>query len=201
MIRGNRESARQERQSSLPRYIPEVGGLYNWLPVERTHMAGSGAFRHLLGRRKECEELDRLLLRTRAGQSGVLVVSGEPGVGKSALLEYAMASASGFQVARAAGVESEMELPFAALQQLCGSMLGRLDRLPSPQRGALEVAFGLHSGDAPSRYLVGLAVSGHRTRLSCWAAWCTRRWTSQYATRLWPRREVIRSRCWSCHVE
>ena len=121
-------------------------------------MAGSGAFRQLLGRRKECEELDRLLLRTRAGQSGVLVVSGEPGVGKSALLGYAMASASGFQVARAAGVESEMELPFAALQQLCGSMLGRLDRLPSPQRGALEVAFGLRSGDAPSRYLVGLAV-------------------------------------------
>ena len=99
-------------------------------------MAGSGAFRQLLGRRKECEELDRLLLRTRAGQSGVLVVSGEPGVGKSALLGYAMASASGFQVARAAGVESEMELPFAALQQLCGSMLGRLDRLPSPQRGS-----------------------------------------------------------------
>jgi Enoyl-CoA hydratase/isomerase/AAA ATPase domain len=102
-------------------------------------MGESGVFGHLLGRRKECEELDRLLLRTRSGQSGVLVVSGEPGVGKSALLGYALGSASGFQVARAAGVQSEMELPFAALQQLCGSMLDRLDRLPSPQRGALEV--------------------------------------------------------------
>ena len=104
---------------------------------------------HLQGRQRECEELDRLLLRARGGQSGVLAVTGEPGVGKSALLGYAMASASGFHIARAAGVESEMELPFAALQQLCAPMLDRLDRLPSPQRGALEVAFGLSTGDAP----------------------------------------------------
>jgi hypothetical protein len=121
-------------------------------------MEDPGAVGNLLGRRRECEEIDRLLSRTRGGQSGVLVVSGEPGVGKSALLGYAIASASGFQLARASGVESEMELPYAALQQLCVPMLDRRDRLPSPQRGALEVAFGLTSGVAPSRFLVGLAV-------------------------------------------
>src|SRR5580700_10308375 len=112
----------------------------------------------LLGRQRECEEFDRLLLRARGGQSGVLAVSGEPGVGKSALLGYAMACASGFRIARAVGVESEMELPFAALQQLCAPMLDLLVYLPSPQSGALEVAFGLSEGAAPNQFLVGLAV-------------------------------------------
>jgi DNA-binding CsgD family transcriptional regulator len=88
----------------------------------------------------------------------VLVVSGEPGVGKTALLESALGSASGFRVARAVGVESEMELAFAALQQLCAPLLDRLDRLPAPQRDALGVAFGLRAGEAPDRFLVGLAV-------------------------------------------
>jgi DNA-binding CsgD family transcriptional regulator len=109
-------------------------------------------------RRSEREALDRLLEAVRGGQSQVLVVSGEPGVGKTALLESAISSASGFRVIRAVGVESEMELPFAALQQLCAPMLDRLERLPVPQQDALGVAFGLRAGEAPDRFLVGLAV-------------------------------------------
>jgi predicted ATPase len=112
----------------------------------------------LHGRRSEREALERLLEAVRGGQSRVLVVRGEPGVGKTALLQFAIGSASGFRVMRAIGVESEMELAFAALQQLCGPMLDRQDRLPAPQRDALEVAFGLRPGKAPDRFLVGLAV-------------------------------------------
>src|ERR1700745_578896 len=112
----------------------------------------------LQGRREEREVLDRLLEAVRGGQSRGLVVSGEPGVGKTALLQSAIRSASGFRVARAVGVESEMELAFAALQQLCAPMLDRLDRLPAPQREALGVAVGLRAGNAPDRFLVGLAV-------------------------------------------
>ena len=112
----------------------------------------------LHGRRNEREVLDRLLAAVRGGQSGVLVVSGDAGVGKTALLESVIRSASGFRVLRAVGVESEMELAFAALQQLCAPMIDRLDRLPGPQHDALGVAFGLRAGDAPDRFLVGLAV-------------------------------------------
>src|ERR1700746_3753363 len=112
----------------------------------------------LYGRRVEREVLDRLLEAVRGGQSRVLVVRGEPGVGKTALLHSAIGSASGFRVVRAVGVESEMELAFAAVQQLCAPLLDRLDRLPAPQRDALGVAFGLRAGDAPDRFLVGLAV-------------------------------------------
>ena len=114
----------------------------------------------LWGRRQQCTALDGLLADVRAGRSRVLVVRGEPGIGKTALLGYAAETAPDFQVARAEGVESEMELPFAALHQLCGRMLGRLDRLPGPQREALGVAFGLRPGGAPDRFLVGLAVLG-----------------------------------------
>ena len=117
---------------------------------------GPGAV--LLGRRSEIEVLDRLLAGARGGRSGVLVLSGEPGVGKTALLEHAVGAAQGFQVARTVGVESEMELPFAALQHLCAPMLSGLERLPGPQRDALGVAFGLSRGERPDRYLVGLAV-------------------------------------------
>jgi DNA-binding CsgD family transcriptional regulator len=112
----------------------------------------------LLGRRSECDTLDRLVATVRAGQSAVLVVRGEAGVGKSALLTYLVEHASGCRIARAVGVESEMELPFAGLHQLCGPMLDRLDRLPAPQRDALATAFGLSAGDPPDRFLVGLAV-------------------------------------------
>ena len=112
----------------------------------------------LRGRRIECEALDRQLQRVRAGQSSVQVLRGEAGVGKTALLEYIAERASECRIARVAGVESEMELAFAGLHQLCAPMLGELDGLPGPQRDALRAAFGLHDGAAPDRFLVALAV-------------------------------------------
>jgi DNA-binding CsgD family transcriptional regulator len=121
-------------------------------------MSGSAPRRRLRGRRSECEALGRLVANVRAGRSQVLVLRGEAGVGKSALVEYLVGSAAGCRIARAAGVESEMELAFAGLHQLCAPMMGHLDRLPGPQRDALAVAFGLSAGNAPDRFLVGLAV-------------------------------------------
>jgi DNA-binding CsgD family transcriptional regulator len=112
----------------------------------------------LLGRARERQAFDRLLENVRRGQSAVLVVRGEAGVGKTALLHHCARQAAGFRVARIAGVEAEMELPFAGLHLLCAPMLGRLDALPEPQRDALCVALGLSSGDAPDRFLVALAV-------------------------------------------
>ena len=112
----------------------------------------------LVGRRAECARVDRLLAAARAGQSAVLVLRGEAGIGKTALLGYAAKRAEGCRVIRAVGVESEMELPFAGLHQLCASLLDGLDRLPAPQRGALGTAFGLSLGAPPDRFLVGLAV-------------------------------------------
>ena len=112
----------------------------------------------LLDRLPERAALSQLLDSARARRSSVLVMHGEPGVGKTALLEYAIESAAGLRIARVAGVESEMELAFAALQQLCAPMLDRLEGLPDPQRAALGVAFGLSTGPAPDRFLVGLAV-------------------------------------------
>jgi DNA-binding CsgD family transcriptional regulator len=114
----------------------------------------------LLGRRGECTSLERLLVAVRAGQSRALVLRGEAGVGKTALLEYLVEQASDCLVARAAGVQSEMELAFAGLHQLCAPMLTRLDRLPGPQRDALRTAFGLSAGDPPDRFLVSLAALG-----------------------------------------
>jgi DNA-binding CsgD family transcriptional regulator len=114
----------------------------------------------LWGRRQQCEALDGLLAGVRAGRSQTLVLRGEAGIGKTALLGYAAETAQDFQLARAEGIESEMELPFAALHQLCGRMLSRLGGLPGPQRDALGVAFGLSSGGVPDRFLVGLAVLG-----------------------------------------
>ena len=114
----------------------------------------------LQDRSLQVRALDGLLADVRAGRSRALVVRGEPGIGKTALLSYAAGAASEFQVAHAEGVESEMELPFSALHQLCGRMLHRLDRLPPPQRDALGVALGLRSGSAPDRFLVDLAVLG-----------------------------------------
>jgi DNA-binding CsgD family transcriptional regulator/tetratricopeptide (TPR) repeat protein len=112
----------------------------------------------LCGRRAECGVLDGLLEGVRGGRSAVLVVRGEAGVGKTALLDYAVESAPDLWSVRAGGVESEMELAFAGLHQLCGPMLDRLGRLPGPQRDALRIAFGLEAGPAPDRFLVGLAV-------------------------------------------
>jgi DNA-binding CsgD family transcriptional regulator len=112
----------------------------------------------LLDRLPERAALGQLLEGARDGRSGVLVLRGEPGAGKTALLEDAVESAAGLRVARVAGVESEMELAFAALQQLCAPLLDQLAALPGPQREALGVAFGLSTGAAPDRFLVGLAV-------------------------------------------
>src|SRR4051812_19975394 len=113
----------------------------------------------LLGRRGKCEVLDGLVEAVRGGTSRVLVLRGDAGIGKSALLEHLVASASaGCRVLRAAGVESEMELPFAGMQALCAPMLDRVGRLPGPQRDALSTAFGLDGGAAPDRFMVGLAV-------------------------------------------
>jgi DNA-binding CsgD family transcriptional regulator len=112
----------------------------------------------LLGRRRECAVLDELVASVRAGPSRALVLRGEAGMGKSALLAYLVRSASAWTVARAAGVEAEAELAFAGLHQLCAPFLDRLDRLPEPQRDALDTAFGRRRGAAPDRFLVGLAV-------------------------------------------
>jgi DNA-binding CsgD family transcriptional regulator len=112
----------------------------------------------LRGRDAECAALDVLLDAARRGESRTVVLRGEAGVGKSALLDYAIGSAHDFRVLRSVGVESEMELAFASLHQLCAPLLDRRDSLPDPQKAALEVAFGLDSGPAPDRFLVGLAT-------------------------------------------
>jgi DNA-binding CsgD family transcriptional regulator len=114
----------------------------------------------LLGREREREALDRLLDGGRAGRGGVLVVHGEPGIGKTALLECAVETGREFRVASICGVESEMELAFAALQQLCCPYLELMEHLPEAQRDALAVAFGLGVGPTPNPFLVGLAVLG-----------------------------------------
>jgi DNA-binding CsgD family transcriptional regulator len=114
----------------------------------------------LVGRQRERAVLERLLDTARNAHGAVLVVYGEPGVGKTALLEYVVEGGEDFRVVRAAGVEGEMELDYAALQQLCAPLLEFSERLPEPQREALGVAFGLSAGQAPSPFLVGLAALG-----------------------------------------
>jgi DNA-binding CsgD family transcriptional regulator len=112
----------------------------------------------LRGRASECARLDELLRAVRRGESGALVLRGEPGMGKTALLDYTSRACEGCRVIRAGGVESELELPFAALHQLCMPLLDDLETLPAPQLDALRTAFGLRSGPRPDRFLVGLAV-------------------------------------------
>ena len=112
------------------------------------------------GRTGELDVLRQLTASVRSGHSAVLVMRGEAGIGKTELLRHLIDEASGFTVARCVGVESEMELPFAGLHQLCAPMLGRLYSLPEPQRHGLGVAFGLESGDSPDRFLVALAALG-----------------------------------------
>jgi DNA-binding CsgD family transcriptional regulator len=113
-----------------------------------------------LDRTSERETLDRLLADVRNGQSAVLVIRGEAGIGKTALLRYTANHASGFRLVQVTGAESEMELPFAGAQQLCAPVLDQIDALPPPQQDALNVALGLSGGDVPDRFLVGLAVLG-----------------------------------------
>jgi DNA-binding CsgD family transcriptional regulator len=126
----------------------------------RGRSAGHGEAVGLLGREPECARLDEVIVALRAGESGVLVLRGPPGVGKSALLEYAESSATDVRVFRVAGVESEVELQFAALHQLCSPLLDRRKTLPTPQRDALETVFGIRAGFPPDHFLVGLAVLG-----------------------------------------
>jgi energy-coupling factor transporter ATP-binding protein EcfA2 len=113
-----------------------------------------------MDRLSERAALDRVVEAVRAGQGRALVVRGEPGVGKTVLLEHlaGLASSSGCRVARAVGVQSEMELAFAGLHQLCAPVLSRAGRLPVPQRDALRTAFGLAAGPPPDRFFVGLAT-------------------------------------------
>src|ERR1700749_904312 len=118
------------------------------------HLSRAG----LLDRDRERAGLDRLVAERRGGQGRVLVLRGEPGIGKTALLGYLSAAAEGCRIARIAGVESEMELAFAGLHALCAPLLGRLGHLPVPQRDALNTAFGRSGGSPPDRFLVGLAV-------------------------------------------
>jgi DNA-binding CsgD family transcriptional regulator len=117
-----------------------------------------GGAMELIGRDAERDTLDRLVAAVRAGESRALMLSGEAGVGKTALLDYLAGNASGCRVVRIAGCQSEMELAFAALHQLCAPLLDSLTRLPAPQRDALRIAFGMGSGPVPDRFLVGLAV-------------------------------------------
>ncbi|MGY1616556.1 ATP-binding protein [Geodermatophilus sp. SYSU D00691] len=121
-------------------------------------MSAPGTRPRLLGRRTECDLLSGLVAAAKAGRSQVLVLRGEAGIGKTALLDFLLERAAGCRVARASGVESEMELAFAGLHQLCSPYLHRLEALPVPQRAALCTAFGLQPGAPPDRFLVGLAV-------------------------------------------
>ena len=139
--------------------MPSARLVYNIGPV-RAHSGIGGPAAGLTDRARERGVLDRFVAGVRAGEGRALVVRGEPGVGKTVLLDYLAARASKCLVARAAGVESEMELAFAGLHQLCAPMLDHAESLPVPQREALRTAFGLSAGPVPDRFLVGLAVVG-----------------------------------------
>ncbi|MDQ1458755.1 MAG: hypothetical protein QOI08_239, partial [Actinomycetota bacterium] len=121
-------------------------------------MATTPARADLVGRERECRALEELLDAVRVGDARVLVIRGDAGIGKTVLLEHLTYAASGCTVVHAVGIESEMEIPFAALHQLCASMLDRLDALPEPQREAISAVFGLTTGGPPDRLLIGLAV-------------------------------------------
>jgi DNA-binding CsgD family transcriptional regulator len=121
-------------------------------------MTDHSSFRMLRGRSVECQALDELIAGARGRRSGVLVLHGEAGIGKTALLDHAVSRSAGCRVARISGTESETELPLAALHQLCTPFLGLLDGLPAPQRDAVQTAFGIRSSTVPDRFLVGLAV-------------------------------------------
>jgi AAA ATPase domain len=151
-----------------PRRVHGAGrGLSGWqhgrrmrsLPIEN-RVQGPARGSGLRGRASGCALVGVLLSMVRGGESRSLVLRGEAGIGKTALLDYAIESAVDVRVVRAAGVESEMELAFAALYQLCAPVLDGLDRLPGPQRDALAVTFGLSEGPVSDRLFVGLAVLG-----------------------------------------
>src|SRR5256886_6129030 len=144
--------------------LPQEAGPPPWVLCSAGPMTGpsgtGGPAAGLTGRLSERGVLDRFVAGVRAGEGRALVVRGEPGVGKTVLLDYLAGRASGCRVARAGGVQSEMELAFAGLHQLCAPMLEHADSLPVPQREALRTVFGLSTGPPPDRFLVGLAVLG-----------------------------------------
>src|SRR5262249_38736754 len=121
-------------------------------------VSSRGVWPGLRGRRSECDTLTNLVASVQTGQSQVLVLRGETGIGKTALLEFLADRASGCRVGRVACVESELELAHAGLHQLCHPYLDRIGRLPAPQRETLGTAFGLQPGSTPDRFLLGLAV-------------------------------------------
>lgn len=116
--------------------------------------------RALQGRRAEVEQLERMLADASEGRSGVLVLRGEAGIGKTALLDDVVRRATGFTVVRATGVESEVELPYAVIQRMCARFADRIARLPEPQLVALDTAIGRRAGPPPDRFLVGLGMLG-----------------------------------------
>jgi DNA-binding CsgD family transcriptional regulator len=120
----------------------------------------------LLGRESECDAIDALLDGARASRSGALVLRGEPGIGKSALLDYAVAHADGMRVLMGSGVEAESELPFAGMHQLLWPVLDRADELPDVQAGALRGAFGLSADRVDDRFLVSIALLGVLTAVA-----------------------------------
>src|SRR3954447_18402706 len=141
------------RECRPPRPCPAGAG-----PARLGGMAITGSGAPLLGRAEECALLDRLLADVRAGSSAVLVLRGEAGIGKTALLNHLAERGAGCQVVRVSGVESEMEIPFAGLHQLCAPLLREVERMPASQRDALRVAFGLRESTVPDRFQIGLAV-------------------------------------------
>ena len=156
---GRADAAGRSGAAVPPRAVPPP-----WLPCSAgpmtAHPGIGGPAAGLTGRLSERRVLDRFVAGVRAGEGRALVVRGEPGVGKTVLLDYLAGQASGCLVARAAGVQSEMELAFAGLHQLCAPMLDHAESVPGPQREALRTAFGLAAGPVPDRFLVGLAVLG-----------------------------------------
>ncbi|MGR6919574.1 BREX system ATP-binding domain-containing protein [[Actinomadura] parvosata] len=140
------------------RTVHRPGGGPSWSGWRRTVANAGRRGDVLLGRQAECDALDRLVAAVRAGERRSLLIRGEAGAGKTALLEYVRDSATGCRVVMAAGAESESELTFSGLHQLCAPFLNGLDRLPEPQRQALGTVFGLSAGPPPDRFLVGLAV-------------------------------------------
>ena len=149
-----------------PRHVGEANGIAScgyraWRtagPWKRSDANGLEAVGVLIGRAKEAYALECVLAEIRAGLSGMLVLRGEAGIGKTALLDWAVGQAGDMQVARVTGVESEMSMGFAGLHLLLLPFLGGLERLPEPQREALESAFGLVAGSVPDRFLVGVAA-------------------------------------------
>src|SRR5216683_1424782 len=153
-------NAARRSGAALPQSaVPPPWLLCNAGPMT-AHSGISGPAAGLTDRFRERGVLDRFVAGVRAGEGRALVVRGEPGVGKTVLLDYLAARASKCLVVRAAGVESEMELAYAGLHQLCAPMLDHAESLPVPQREALQTAFGLSTGPVPDRFLVGLAVLG-----------------------------------------